>query len=32
VVIAVFLLALAVAIVDFAGTWTIRHLTTWGVK
>ena len=30
--IAVALLALAVAIVDFAGTWSIRHLTTWGLK
>ena len=32
VVIAVALLAAAVAVVDFAGTWSIRHLTTWGLK
>lgn len=32
VVIAVLLLSLSVAIVDFVGTWSLRHLTTWGLK
>jgi len=32
VVVAVALLSLAVAIVDFAGSWSIRHLTTLGLK
>jgi preprotein translocase SecE subunit len=32
VVIAVLLLSLAVAIVDFVGTVSLRHLTTWGLK
>ena len=32
VVIAVELLSVAVAVVDFAGTWSVRHLTTLGLK
>lgn len=32
VIVAVALLALAVALVDFAGTWSIRHLTTLGLN
>ena len=30
--IAVALLSAAVAGVEFAGTWSIRHMTTWGLK
>jgi preprotein translocase subunit SecE len=31
VIIAVLILGAAIAIVDFASTWAVRHLTTWGL-